>query len=71
MKGKLIMGSGRANTELTHSAKIPREHRRREKTHRKRLLLLGVPEAIVNKMTSKAVREMLSRPEKVKKQYAG
>lgn len=65
------MGSGRANTELTYSAKSPRERRRREKTQRNRLLLLGVPEDIVNKMNSKAVRIMLSRPEKVKKQYAG
>ncbi len=65
------MGSGRANHELTYSAKSPRERRRREKNQRNRLLLLGVPEDIVKKMNSKDVRIMLSRPEKVKKQYAG
>jgi len=64
------MGSGRAKNELTSSAKKPRERRRREKIQRKRLLLLGVPEDIINKMDSKCVRESLSRPEKVKKQYA-
>jgi len=64
------MGSGRAKNELTHSAKKPRERRRREKNQRKRLITLGMPEAMVNKMTSKAVRESLSRPEKVRKQYS-
>ncbi len=65
------MGSGRANNELTYSAKKPRERRRREAIQKKRLLALGVPEEKVNKMTTKAVRQMLVRPEKVRKQWAG
>ena len=65
------MGSGRANTELTCSAKKPRERRRRENTQQKRLIALGVPEAVVGKLDSKQVRQMLSRPKKVKRRYAG
>ena len=65
------MGSGRSNEELTCVAKKAREIKRREKIHRKRLIALGVPEATVNKMNSKAVREMLKRPVKTKKQWAG
>ena len=71
MKGTSTMGSGRANDELTYSAKKPRERRRRETLQKKRLLALGVPDAKVSKMTSKAVRQMLVRPEKVRKQWAG
>lgn len=65
------MGSGRANDELTYSAKKPRERRRRDAIHKKRLLALGVPTAQVNKMTTKAIRQMLLRPAKVRKQWAG
>lgn len=65
------MGSGVSNAELTYSAKKPREKRRREKIQRKRLLALGVPEAVVKRMTTKDIRIMLSRPEKVKKRWAG
>ena len=65
------MGSGRANDELTYSAKKPRERRRREAIQKKRLLALGVPDAKVSKMTTKAIRQMLVRPEKVRKQWAG
>lgn len=64
------MGSGRANDELTYSAKKPRERRRREAIQKKRLLALGVPDAKVSKMTTKAIRQMLVRPEKVRKQWA-
>lgn len=64
------MGSGRANTELTYSAKKPREKRRREKNQRKRLIALGVPENALRKLTSKAVREMLTRPLDTKKRWA-
>lgn len=64
------MGSGRSNQELTYSAKKPRERRRREKNQKKRLLTLGVPEATVSKMTTKAIRQMLGRPEKVRKLWA-
>ncbi|MBI2440347.1 MAG: hypothetical protein HYV35_03135 [Lentisphaerae bacterium] len=64
------MGSGRSHAELTWSAKKPRERRRREKLQVKRLLALGVPEAMVRKLTTKAVREMLCCPEKVRRQWA-
>jgi len=64
------MGSGRANDELTYSAKKPRERRRREAIQKKRLLALGMPDAKANKMTTKAIRQMLARPEKVRKQWA-
>lgn len=63
------MGSGRANTELTYSAKKPREKRRREKNQRKRLLALGVPENVVKKLTSKDARLMLVRPLATKKRW--
>ena len=71
LKGTRTMGSGRANDELTYSAKKPRERRRREGIQKKRLLALGVPNAKVSKMTTKAIRQMLVRPEKVRKQWAG
>ncbi len=64
------MGSGRANNELTYSAKKARERRRRENVQKKRLLALGVPEAKANKLTAKAIRQMLVRPEKTRKQWA-
>ncbi|MBI2437288.1 MAG: hypothetical protein HYV36_00530 [Lentisphaerae bacterium] len=64
------MGSGRSHAELTWSAKNPRERRRREALQKKRLLALGVPETIVRKLTTRAVRQMLSRPEKVRRQWA-
>jgi hypothetical protein len=70
LKGTRIMGSGRANDELTYSAKKPRERRRREAIQKKRLLALGVPDAKANKMTTKAIRQMLARPEKVRRQWA-
>ena len=60
------MGSGRANTELTHSAKKVRERKRREKNQRKRLLAMGVSEEIILSMTSKAIREMVTHPKKLR-----
>ncbi|MFA5042613.1 MAG: hypothetical protein WC381_09675 [Kiritimatiellia bacterium] len=65
------MGSGRANNELTYSAKKPRERRRRDAIQKKRLLALGVPDAKASKLTTKAIRQMLISPEKVRKQWAG
>ena len=63
------MGSGRSNTELTHSGKKLREKKRRIKIHRKRLLALGVPEKIVRKLNAKEVRQMLVRPLATKKRW--
>lgn len=65
------MGSGRANEELTWSAKCPREKKRREKNQRKRLLSLGVPENVVRKLNAKEVRQMLTRPLAARKRWAG
>jgi hypothetical protein len=56
------MGSGRSNTELTHSGKKLREKKRRIKNHAKRLLALGVPENVIRKLNSKQMRQMLLRP---------
>jgi len=65
------MGSGRSKKELTHHSKKPRELRRRQRVQQNRLLCLGVPNAVIQKMESKTVRQMLCHPEKVKKRYAG
>ena len=63
------MGSGCSNVELTCRAKKFRERKRREKTQLKRLIALGVPEAMARKLDNKQVRRMLSRPLEVKKRY--
>jgi hypothetical protein len=65
------MGSGRANTELTHSGKKPREKKRRIRNQIKRLLALGVPEKVVCRLNAKEIRQMLLRPLKTKKRWAG
>ena len=64
------MGSGRAREELTQGAKKAREIRRREKTQRRRLVALGVPETVAAKLDAKAVRTLLKRPVQVRRQYA-
>lgn len=64
------MGSGCKNTELTSGAKKLRERKRREKTHLKRVIALGVPEAKAVKLNSKQMREMLRVPEKTRKLHA-
>lgn len=64
------MGSGRANTELTHAGKKLREKKRRIKNHCKRLLALGVPEKVIGKLNSKEKRQMLVRPLATKKLWA-
>jgi len=61
------MGSGRAKDELTQGAKKPREMRRREKTQKKRLIALGMPETAVAKLNTKQLRELLVRPNLTKK----
>lgn len=65
------MGSGRANTELTHSGKKLREKKRRINNQRKRLLALGVPADVVRKSNAKEIRQMLVRPLATKKRWAG
>lgn len=63
------MGSGRANTELTHSGKKLREKKRRIKNQSKRLLALGVPEKVIRKLNAKEIRQMLQRPLATKKRW--
>ncbi|OGV61392.1 MAG: hypothetical protein A2283_00890 [Lentisphaerae bacterium RIFOXYA12_FULL_48_11] len=41
------------------------ERKRRQKTQLKRLIALGMPEAVANKMDAKAVRDILKYPAKV------
>ncbi len=61
------MGSGRkfAKKPMTRPIKGEAAKRRRVKVQRARLVALGVDEAVVAKMESKTVREMLKRPAKV------
>jgi hypothetical protein len=56
------MGTGRKFNKkpVTRPKKKPRERRRRERAHCKRLIALGVPEADVVKMNPKQVRERLA-----------
>ncbi len=63
------MGTGRTLNKKprTRPTKSEGERRRREKTHLKRLVALGVDAAAAAKMTSGAIREALKRPAKVKK----
>lgn len=65
------MGSGRANTELTHSGKKLREKKRRIKIHCKRLLALGVPGKVIRKLNAKEMRQMLVRPLATRKRWTG
>jgi hypothetical protein len=62
------MGTGRKfnKTNMTRPTKSVGERKRRYKEQRKRLVALGVDEAIVNKMDVKSIRELLKRPTKVK-----
>lgn len=65
------MGSGCANTELTHSGKKPREKKRRINNQRKRLLALGVPENVLRKSNAREIRQMLIRPLVTRKRWEG
>lgn len=51
----------------TRLIKRPGAKRRREKTQRKRLVALGVPESKVKRLNSSEVRTMLKRPASIKK----
>ena len=64
-----IMATDRLNKSKfrTRLIKSAGAKRRREKTQRKRLVALGIPELKVRRMDSSAVRTMLSRPAKIKK----
>jgi hypothetical protein len=43
------------------------ERRRRDKTQKKRLIALGIPEATTKKMTTRQIRQMLRKPAKIRK----
>ena len=60
------MGVGRRfrAKPLRRPKKSPSARRRRENTHRKRLIAKGVPAEQVRHMTHKAVRDMLVHPKK-------
>jgi len=51
---------------MTRPRKKLRERRRRENEHRKRLIALGIPEEKLRTMTSREMRILLQRPEKLK-----
>ncbi|MFP6857858.1 MAG: hypothetical protein VCA73_11325 [Roseibacillus sp.] len=53
--------------QLTRPRKGGAAKRRRQADHRKRLIALGVDEAVVAKMNQKDVRDMLKYPAKVAK----
>lgn len=61
------MGTGRRFKQhhLTRPSKSPSARRRRQLEQKRRLIGLGVDEAKVEKMTTKAIRDQLRHPAKV------
>ena len=61
------MGTGRKFNKkpVTRPKKALRERRRRETEQKKRLVELGMDEAVVTKMNAKEVRTKLRHPKKV------
>lgn len=62
--------SAERNKNLTRPKKAPGAKRRRKANHRKRLVALGMDEAVVAKMNDRDVLTKLKYPEKVKKEVA-
>ena len=62
-------GNRRSEAETRPRKKL-RERKRRVKVHKKRLLALGVPEETLRTATVGDLRELLRRPEELKKQVA-
>ena len=60
------MGMRPTTKPIRRPKKQDGERRRREKVHRKRLIGFGVSEAVVAKLNTKQIREMLRLPEKLK-----
>ena len=54
------------NKNMTRPRKTPAQRARREKAQRIRLVKLGVPEAVVQKLNSEELRGLLKRPAKLK-----
>ena len=61
------MGTGRkfSKKPVTRPKKSLRERRRRETEQKKRLVELGMDEAVVAKMNAKVVRAKLRHPKKI------
>ncbi len=57
------------NKNRTRPSKSNSARNKRQADHRKRLIALGVDEAIVAKMTPKEVRDKLKYPAKVAKEF--
>jgi hypothetical protein len=66
------MGTGRKlrKAPMVRPKKNACERRRRDKTQKKRLVSLGLPEEEVNKMTTRQVKDLLKRPAKIGKKPA-
>lgn len=60
-----------SKTNMTRPTKAPGPKRRRQLEQRRRLLALGVPEDKVSKLNPKEIRDLLKRPAKVQKEFAG
>ena len=58
--------SGKKEKQFLRPRKSPAEKLRRFKTHQRRLIALGMPEAEVKKLNYKQARELLKRPGKIK-----
>jgi len=67
-----FMGTGRTLNKdpRTRPIKSPSEKRRRSAAQRKRLVKLGMDEAVVAKMQTEDVRKLVQRPVQVKKSVA-
>jgi len=59
------MGRKARKKSRTRPRKNNRERKQRNKVQKSRLIALGVPEDVVNKMDSKQVKELLKRPARI------
>lgn len=58
-------------TNRTRPTKAPGPKRRRQLEQRRRLIALGMPEEQAAKLNPKEIRDLLKRPAKVEKEFAG
>lgn len=59
------------NSNLTRPSKSEAERRRRLKVHRRRLIDLGVPPELVEKMQADEMRALLRHPKRTARRFAG
>lgn len=57
-------------THMTRPRKRPGAKRRRQLEQKRRLVALGVDEAVADKLNPKEIRDKLKRPKKVEKELA-